>query len=576
MIASTSIRRQLTLPLVVPIPLPQTRQSEQSRGAVFTRREVVDFILDLAGYTSDRPLHRCRLLEPSFGHGEFLIASVDRLLQAYKGSVKAGADIVDDLRPTIRGVEVHPASIRHTRTSLLRVFHTHGVPDDAARTLLDAWLVEGDFLLTDLLQTFTHIVGNPPYVRQELIPAALLAEYRSRYLTLYDRADLYVPFIEASLIALAPGGTLGFICSDRWMKNRYGGPLRGMVACGFHLAAYVDMVDTPAFTSDVIAYPAITIIKREKPGATRIAHRPDIHGAALARLAGAMRARSIPDDSGVREVAGIAHNEEPWILQSFDQLAVVRRLERDFPMLEDAGCKVGIGVATGADDVFIGVYKDMDVEKDRKLPLAETGDIRTGAVEWHGRGVINPFDDQGGLVDLADYPRLRHYLDRHADVIRKRHCAKDNPHGWYRTIDRITPSLAQQPKLLIPDIKGEAHIVYEDGKLYPHHNLYYITSTTWDLKALQTVLRSGIAKLFVSVYSTQMRGGYLRFQAQYLRRIRLPRWEDVPIVLRKALVAAAETQDGLSGSEAVFEIFRLTRKERTAIGGNGNGGKHES
>ncbi len=474
--------------------------------------------------------------------------------------------MVDDLRPAIRGVEVHPDSQKRTRASLMTVLHRHKVPSAVAHTLLDAWLAEGDFLLMDLPQAFTHVVGNPPYVRQELIPAGLLAEYRARYLTLYDRADLYVPFIEASLLALAPGGTLGFICSDRWMKNKYGGPLRGMVAAGYHLAAYVDMVDTPAFSSDVIAYPAITIIRREKPGATRIARRPDIHPDALAKLASAMRARTIPEGSGVGEVAGIASNQEPWILQSFDQLAVVRRLEAEFPTLETAGCKVGIGVATGADDVFIGVFKEMDVEPDRKLPLVETGDIKLGAVHWRGRGVINPFNDAGGLVDLADFPKLKHYLDRHAEVIRKRHCAKDNPHGWYRTIDRITPALRREPKLLIPDIKGEAHVVYENGRLYPHHNLYYITSKTWDLKALQTVLRSGIAKLFVSIYSTQMRGGYLRFQAQYLRRIRLPRWNDVPDTIRQALIAAADAEDRSAGTDAVFELYRLTRKERADMG----------
>jgi type I restriction-modification system DNA methylase subunit len=43
----------------------------EERGAVFTRREVVDFILDLAGYTADKPLHRARLLEPSMGAGRF-------------------------------------------------------------------------------------------------------------------------------------------------------------------------------------------------------------------------------------------------------------------------------------------------------------------------------------------------------------------------------------------------------------------------------------------------------------------------------------------------------------------------
>ena len=75
---------------------------------------------------------------------------------------------------------------------------------------------------------------------------------------------------------------------------------------------------------------------------------------------------------------------------------------------------------------------------------------------------------------------------------------------------------------MIPDIKGDASIVYEEGKLYPHHNLYFITSDEWDVHALQAVMRSGIARLFVSLYCTRMRGGYLRFQAQYLRKIRIP------------------------------------------------------
>ncbi len=55
------------------------------------------------------------------------------------------------------------------------------------------------------------------------------------------------------------------------MKNRYGGPLRALVAKDFHLKVHVDMTDTPAFLSDVVAYPAITIITRDKPGVTRLA-----------------------------------------------------------------------------------------------------------------------------------------------------------------------------------------------------------------------------------------------------------------------------------------------------------------
>ncbi len=54
---------------------------------------------------------------------------------------------------------------------------------------------------------------------------------------------------------------------------------------------------------------------------------------------------------------------------------MIRRLEQSFPTLEEAGCKVGIGVATGADQAFIGDFAALDVEPDRKLPLVTTKDI---------------------------------------------------------------------------------------------------------------------------------------------------------------------------------------------------------
>src|SRR3546814_1594882 len=71
-------------------------------------------------------------------------------------------------------------------------------------------MIRDDFLLCSLSAMFDFVVGNPPYVRQERIPASLLAEYRRRYRTLYDRADLYVLFYERGLDLLAPGGRLGF------------------------------------------------------------------------------------------------------------------------------------------------------------------------------------------------------------------------------------------------------------------------------------------------------------------------------------------------------------------------------
>ncbi len=460
-----------------------TQGGHEVRGAIFTRSEVVDFILDLAGYTEDQPLHERRLLEPSFGGGDFLLPIIERLLSAWRAARPNGSALIE-LANAIRAVELHHDTFRSTQAAVIAQLKQQGIAANAAVALADCWLSQGDFLLTPQEEQFDFVVGNPPYVRQELIPAPLLAEYRSRYLTMYDRADIYIPFIERSLSVLSEGGNLGFICADRWMKNRYGGPLRNLVAERFHLKIYVDMVDTPAFHSEVIAYPAITIINREVPGTTRIAHRPAIDRATLTTLAGLLKAPSLPNEaSPVRELARVTNGSEPWLLESFDQMALIRRLEGAFPLLEDVGCKVGIGVATGADKAFIGDFETLDVEPSRKLPLVTTKDIMTGEVEWRGQGVINPFAEPGGLVNLDDYPRLRRYLEARRDVIARRHCAQKAPANWYRTIDRITPALAARPKLLIPDIKGEAHIVS------------FIPTTTSTLSR-QTTGICGLCKLY--------------------------------------------------------------------------------
>ncbi|MGB5198023.1 MAG: Eco57I restriction-modification methylase domain-containing protein [Candidatus Deferrimicrobium sp.] len=540
----------------------------EERAAIFTRREVVEFILDLMGYTPAVPLYKKRILEPSFGGGDFLLVIVERLMGAY-GKRRVKGDPAADLRDCIRGVELHRESHQSTRDKLGDQLRKEGIPRRAAEILLDAWCLQGDFLLEPFREKFSHVVGNPPYLRQEMIPPALMAEYRRRFRTIYDRADIYVPFIERSLGLLEAGGVLGFICADRWMKNRYGGPLRRMVSEGYHLRHYVDMVGTPAFRSEVSAYPAITIIAREEQGTTRLAHRPEVSRESLSKLSTEMTGPPEALTEAVKEVADVAIGDAPWILESFDQLAVVRRLEATFPTLEEAGCLVGIGVATGADKVFVAPYATLDVEPECKLPLVTTKDIASGVVRWLGSGVVNPFRDDGGLVDLRQYPKLAAYLAEHEELVRKRNVARKNPHNWFRTIDRINPELARKPKLLIPDIKGRAHVVFEDGKLYPHHNLYYITSEEWDLRALRAVLMSGIARLFVSTYSTRMRGGFLRFQAQYLRRIRLPRWRDVPAILRTELARVAETGSNADRNAAVSRLYGLSQQERAAIGGNG-------
>lgn len=524
--------------------------SAESRGAIHTRPEVAEFILDLVGWSGNAVLSDFRLLEPSAGEGDFLLPAVERLLDQCCPNDAT-------IEPCIRAVEVNMDALGTCRERLAAALRAKGWSLDASEKLISSWLIHADFLTVDLRNDFTHIVGNPPYLRLESLPKDLLRLYRSKWASLYDRADLYVAFIEKSLGLLGEEGQLGFICADRWMKNRYGGPLRTLVSCSFHLDAYVDFTGCPAFLDEVDAYPAVTVLRRGTGSKTYAAFRPEISKEVLIPLAQGLRGNF--NHPSVTSSSGVANGDRPWAFDEDGCMHIVRRLEKALPSLEVAGARVGIGVATGADAVFIG--QNLDVEDSRKLPLITTRDIRSGAINWRGNWVLNPFEADGRLVDLAAYPRFAAFVEANRERISKRNVSVRNPKGWFRTIDRIHEQLTWSPKLLIPDIKGSANVVYEAGNYYPHHNLYFVTSENWDLRALQTVLSSRVAHAFICAYSPRMRGGNLRFQAQYLRRIRLPSWESVDVELRAQLATAATNGDQILADSAVMALYDLDSKD---------------
>lgn len=552
-------------PEIVSAISDMARHDEAGRGAVFTRPEVVDAILDLCGYRCDRPLHRMRLLEPSFGAGDFLLCAAHRLWASFVRNGGGPGTAFEALRDAITGVELHEATFVLTAEKLRRQLIQYGMSADDSNGLRNAWLLRDDFLLTRLEKSFDFVVGNPPYVRQERIPAALLSEYRRRFRTLYDRADLYVPFFERGLDLLTDDGVLGYICANRWLKNRYGGPLREKISNGYWLKYFIDMDGADAFLSEVIAYPAITILQRATSTSTTLYPTRAAGAEAVARhsLPELVDALLEPNDrsGAIAQFELDAAGSAPLLLDDIPRLVLLRRIEHAFPTLEQAGCKVGIGVATGCDRVFIDALDALPVESDRKLPLVMARDLVDGSIRWGGKGVLNPFDESGQLVPLDGYPQFKCYLNTHRDSIANRHVAQRNPDRWYRTIDRIQPGLLETPKLLVPDIKGEGVFVIDEGQYYPHHNLYFITTEDWDLRALQTVLRSSLTLMTVATYCTRMAGGFLRFQAQYLRRIRVPHWCNVEASMRERLIAASSTRIQSEIDIPVFELYGLSAVE---------------
>jgi hypothetical protein len=541
--------------------MPSALAPAQEYGAVFTRRWVVELILDLAGYTSDRNLLELRAIEPACGDGAFLGPMVDRLIESRR---RHGGDL-GNAAEAIRACDLQPGHVAASKTVVIDRLTSAGVARGDARMLADAWVSHDDFLLrAHEAGTADFVLGNPPYIRLEAVSQVLSEAYRRACTTMGGRSDVFIGFFEVGLKALKPQGVLGFICADRWMRNQYGQRLRSLVASHFSVEATIEMHDVDAFEAEVSAYPSITILRRAEQGPALMATAResfDEHSAKRVRIwASRQNDRTLADpDFDAARLPGWFDGDGSWPAGSPERLALVAHLERNLPPLEDGTTrtKVGIGVATGADKVF--VVKDPSVvEADRALPLALARDTISGRLCWSGHHLVDPWDgDTGALVRLADYPRLREYLESHEDALRGRNVAGRRPAHWYRTIDRVDHSLTTRSKLLFPDIKATIHPVLDDGTLYPHHNLYWVASDGWDPATLGGLLLSRVAQLFIECYAVKMRGGYLRFQAQYLRRIKVPRRDRLSATIAADLARAFETRDVELATAAAMAAYGI-------------------
>ncbi len=347
------------------------------------------------------------------------------------------------------------------------------------------------------------------------------------------------------------------------MRNQYGRELRKLVADRFSMDFVATMHDVDAFDEQVSAYPAITVLRNRPQGRSVAVDTTKSFGVDEARqlmswIGDEDRAAASTSSFKAARLPHWFSAADSWPAGSPARLGLLEDLNDRFPVLEETLTKVGIGVATGSDAVFL-TEDDTLVEGDRLLRMAMVKDAKSGHLKWHGTHMVNPWDEDGELVDLDRYPRLKAYFEKHRTALEGRYVAQKQPDRWYKTIDKIDASLTDRPKLLLPDMKMTIHPVLDEGGYYPHHNLYYVVSDTWDMKVLGGLLLSRVAQTFVEAYAVRMRGGTLRFQAQYLRRIRVPRPEAICQTDALALAHAFDRRDVQAATEAALRVYGIER-----------------
>ena len=75
------------------------------------------------------------------------------------------------------------------------------------------------------------------------------------------------------------------------------------------------------------------------------------------------------------------------------------------------------------------------------------------------------------------------------------------------------------------------------------------------------LLLSDIANLFVGAYCVKMRGGTYRFQAQYLRKIRVPAPDAIDAATAAALADAFRCRDRTAATAAAAALYGISRSD---------------
>ena len=421
-------------------------------------------LLDRVGWSREANLADARLLEPSAGDGAFLVEAVTRLVASFRRhSISLR---IETLRERVLAYELVPAEANKARARIIAAMKASGVHHATAHACARAWVKTGDFLLADgLTSPFSHIVGNPPYVRWSKLPDSIAAAYCGKLPRSIARGDLYLPFLHRSFELLHPRGRCAFVCSDRWRYTLYADDFRTRWQSVLEIGTEPAGNPKDIFDRDVYVHPEIltaTPLPTSKPPKTQ------------------------------RRVRG--------------------------KTLAELGCTIRVGPALGVTAAFVLEPGDASIEGELLHRWIDAQEVHDGDIRWRGRRVVSPFDERGKIIEIDEYPLLAARLKRFSDRLRARYIVR-NGAVWYRTIDKVLPAAWSPPKLLIPDIAKTPRVAVDRTGAVPSHGIYAIFSHSLDIEDVYDRLRDGKLAKALAPIAPKVKGRYTRCYRRFLAMI---------------------------------------------------------
>ncbi|MEJ7927424.1 DNA methyltransferase [Sphingobium sp. AN641] len=516
-----------------------------------------------------------RIVDPACGSGVFLIMAFDYLkaelqqvntkLAELSGTGMAG-DLLDPdseiLTHNLFGVDVNSESVEIAKLSLWIKTARRGKVLDS----LDANLRVGDSLIEDASFAyrshgfewktafpdifaaggFDVVLGNPPYVRMELIKP-MKPWLERRYEVVSDRADLYAYFFERGIKLLKPGGRLGFISSSTFFKTGSGAPLRDFLRAKAMLETVVDFGDHQIFDG-VTTYPAILTMRAGAP--------PPGHELQFWKI-GEMPADSFADafaDAAKpfpQEVLG----RGSWELEGDALRALRAKITAGRPTLKDVYGSPLYGIKTGLNEAFVidtptkdRLCRDDPRSAELLKPFLEGKDLKRWRAESRGRWIIYIPKNR---VQIDDYPAIRDWLLPFRDKLEKRATKQE----WFelQQAQEAYSALISQPKISYPHFSSVQLFAFEKSGAFSNDKSYFCPSADAFLLAL---LNSNCLWFILSNIAPAVRGGFHELRVQYVETLPIPPATDATKANIGVLATAAQ-----SGAEKRYELQQaITRR----------------
>jgi len=287
------------------------REERKRLGEFYTPEEVIDYILDAVGYTPESEIEGTKLLDPACGSGGFLVRATNIFVEKLKNHGFNAETILRKLQESIYGFDINPFACHLAETNLFfqvinlihqakknnpdfvmdkfNIYQTDSlrIPEEKVELRLFPGEISEYLIDTDIVKRiklkqgefkdgFDFVVGNPPYVRADSGDAFLNLrkeiEKQQFFETLYEKWDIYIPFIELGVKFLKEKtGRMGFIVSDAYQTAKYAHLSRKLLCKEYSFKQILFAPEVALFEAAI--HNCIFVVERKHPTSSHLVRR---------------------------------------------------------------------------------------------------------------------------------------------------------------------------------------------------------------------------------------------------------------------------------------------------------------